>query len=131
MKPALLVDRSLRAVEVAGLAVIAVATVVAGVQEVRLMWDNSRVTLADLLLMFIYLEVLAMVGLFYRSGALPVRVPIFIAVVALARYLILDTKELHEWRVLAVAVAMCLLSVAARLLPRGGIDGAPHDTREP
>lgn len=109
----------LRSIEAAGLIVIALATVVAGVQEVQLMLNNGKVSLADLLLMFIYLEVLAMVGLFYSSGSLPVQVPIFIAIVALARYLILDTKDLHEWRVLSIAGAICLLAVAALLVRRG------------
>lgn len=106
-------------VEAIGLIVIAGATVVAGVQEVQAMVGNGKVTLADLLLMFIYLEVLAMVGLFYSSGTLPVQVPIFIAIVALARYLILDTKDLHEWRVLGIAVSICLLAVASMLVRRG------------
>lgn len=105
--------------EAIGLVVIAVATVIAGIQEVQLMVANAKVTLADLLLMFIYLEVLAMVGLFYSSGTLPVQVPIFIAIVALARYLILDTKELHEWRVLSVALAILLLAFSALLVRRG------------
>jgi protein PsiE len=113
-----LVQRALTWIEGAGLLVITVATVIAGVQEVQTMWQHGRVTLADLLLMFIYLEVLAMVGLFHSSGMLPVQVPIFIAIVALARYLILDTKDLHEWRVLSVAAAICLLAIAAWIVTR-------------
>ena len=106
-------------IEAIGLVVIAIATVVAGYQEVMLMVSNAKVTLADLLLMFIYLEVLAMVGLFYSTGSLPVQMPIFIAVVALARFLILDTKNLHEWKVLAISGSICLLAVAALLVRRG------------
>lgn len=109
----------LQVTEAVGLVVIAIATVIAGIQEVQLMVNNAKVTLADLLLMFIYLEVLAMVGLFYSSGSLPVQVPIFIAIVALARYLILDTKELHELRVLSVAGAILLLALSALLVRRG------------
>lgn len=118
-RTAITVKLAIRVTEAVGLLIIAVATVVAGYQEVVLMWTNGKVSLADLLLMFIYLEVLAMVGLFYSSGALPVQVPIFIAIVALARYLILDTKDLHEWRVLSIAGAICLLAVAALLVRRG------------
>jgi hypothetical protein len=61
------------------------------------------VALADLLLMFLYLEVLAMIGQYFKSGQLPVRFPLYIGMVALARYLILDLKEMSEWRMLAVA----------------------------
>jgi protein PsiE len=116
-------------VEAVGLIVIAIATVVAGYQEVMLMVNNAKVTLADLLLMFIYLEVLAMVGLFYSSGSLPVQVPIFIAIVAMARFLILDTKELHEWKVLAISGSICLLAVAALLVRRS--EAADRDRAEP
>lgn len=112
------VGAGLVAIERIGLLVIVIATAVAGYQEVMLMVHNAKVTLADLLLLFIYLEVLTMVGLFFTSGALPVQVPILIAIVALARYLILDTKELHEWRLLSIAVAICLLAVAALLIRR-------------
>lgn len=113
------VKRGIRMIEAVGLIVIAAATVVAGVQEVQLMWSQQKVTLGDLLLMFIYLEVLAMVSLFYSTGSLPVQVPIFIAIVALARYLILDTKALNEWRVLSVSASIVLLAIAALLVRRG------------
>ena len=113
------VKRSIQLIEAIGLIVIAIATVIAGYQEVMVMVGHGKVTLADLLLMFIYLEVMAMVGLFYSHGALPVQVPIFIAIVALARYMILDTKELHEWRVISIAAAICLLAISALLVRRG------------
>ena len=102
--------------ESVGLLVIALATVVAGYQEVMVMVHAGKVTLGDLLLMFIFLEVLAMVGVFYTSGSLPVRIPIYIAIVALARYLILDTKALTEQRILAVAGGICLLAISAILI---------------
>jgi protein PsiE len=99
-------------VEHIGLAVITIATVIAGVGEVQVMIGAGAVTLADLLLLFLYLEILAMVGLYFKSGKLPVRFPIYIAIVALARYLVLDMKNLDEWRLLGIAVAITLLSLA-------------------
>ncbi|MFA5083732.1 MAG: phosphate-starvation-inducible PsiE family protein [Hydrogenophilaceae bacterium] len=99
-------------VEHVGLAVITVATVIAGTGEVQIMINAGQVTLADLLLLFLYLEILAMVGLYYQSGKLPVRFPIYIAIVALARYLVLDMKNLEEWRLLGVAAAILLLALA-------------------
>ena len=65
----------LEVIENIGLIIIGLATVVAGYHEVALMVGNGKVTLADLLLMFLYLEVLTMVGLYYNSGKLPVRFP--------------------------------------------------------
>lgn len=112
---------ALTIVEQLGLFIIAVATIVAGYQEVRVMIDNGRVTLADLLLMFLFLEVLTMVGLYYRSGKLPVRFPLYIALIALARYIILDVKEITELRMLAVAGAILLVSVAVLVIRFGHV----------
>jgi protein PsiE len=75
-----------------GLIVIALATIFAGYQETMSMINTARVTLADLLLMFLYLEILTMVGLYFESGKLPVRFPLYIAMVAMARYVIVDIK---------------------------------------
>ena len=80
-------------VENLGLLVIALSTVVAIAFEVYTMISNRFVTLADLLLLFIYLEVISMVAVYLKSGKLPVRMPLYIAMVALARYLILDMKN--------------------------------------
>ena len=112
---------ALEIVENIGLMVIAIATVVAGYQEVALMISNQKVTLADLLLMFLYLEVLTMVGLYYNSGKLPVRFPLYIAMVALARYVILDVKELDVWHLLGVATAILLIAGAVLLIRYGHV----------
>jgi protein PsiE len=111
----------LEIVENIGLMVIAIATVVAGYQEIMVMVHNAKVTLADLLLMFLYLEVLTMVGLYYNSGKLPVRFPLYIAMVALARYLILDIKELDVWRMLAVSGSVLLIALAVLLIRYGHV----------
>ncbi|HSW52461.1 MAG TPA: phosphate-starvation-inducible PsiE family protein [Sulfuricaulis sp.] len=119
---------SLRMVENAGLLVIAIATVIAGVQEVNVMIAAGRVTLADLLLMFIYLEVLTMVGLYFESGKLPVRIPMYIGMVALARYLILDMKDLDVWRMLGVSTSIVLLALAVLAIRYGHVRFAyPED----
>jgi protein PsiE len=127
----------LEVIENIGLMVIAIATVVAGYQEVMLMLSNGAVTLADLLLMFLYLEVLAMVGLYYESGKLPVRFPLYIAMVALARFVILDVKELDVWHLIGVSAAILLISGAVLLLRYGHVrypykeDTARHGSHSP
>jgi len=99
--------------------VIAVATVIAVGIEISSMLEARTVTLADLLLLFIYLEVLAMVAIYLDSGKLPVRMPLYIAIVALARYLILDMKSLDTWRMLGVAGAVLLISLAILVIRYG------------
>ena len=112
---------ALEVIENLGLMVIAIATVVAGYQEVMLMISNEKVTFADLLLMFLYLEVLAMVGLYYNSGKLPVRFPLYIAMVALARYVILDVKELDMWHLIGVASSILLIALAVLVIRYGHV----------
>ena len=108
-------------VEHIGLMVIAIATVIAMASEVLLMWQAQRVALADLLLLFIYLEVLTMVGLYYGSGKLPVRFPLYIGMVALARYLILDMKGMDGLRILAVTGAVLMLAIAVLAIRYGHV----------
>lgn len=113
--------RSLNFVEYAGLLIIAVATIIAGYQEVAAMVDAQRVNLADLLLLFLFLEVLAMVGRYFEQGQLPVRFPLYIAMVALARYIIIDVKEMTDSRMIYVAVAIGVLALAVLALRYGHV----------
>ncbi|MDA8260375.1 MAG: phosphate-starvation-inducible PsiE family protein [Betaproteobacteria bacterium] len=108
-------------IEHLGLAIITLATVIAGAGEVNTMIAAGTATLTDLLLMFLYLEILAMVGLYYKSGKLPVRFPIYIAIVALARYMVLDMKNLDEWRLLGMAIAILLLALAVLAIRYGHV----------
>ncbi len=108
-------------IEFVGLTVITVATVIAGIGEVNVMLEAGVVTLADLLLLFLYLEILAMVGLYFRSGRLPVRFPIYIAIVALARYLVLDLKNLDLWEMLGISGAILMLTLAVLVVRYGHV----------
>jgi protein PsiE len=106
-------------IEAVGLVIITLATLVAGAVEVRIMFDAGTVTLADLLLLFLYLEILAMVSVYFQSGQLPVRFPIYIAIVALSRYLVLDMKSLDVWKMLGVTASILLLAAAVLVIRYG------------
>lgn len=108
-------------IEFVGLAVIGIATAVAMADQTRVMWQHGAVSLTDLLQLFLFLEVLAMIGQYFKSGQLPVRFPLYIGMVALARYLILDLKELTEWRMLAVSGAILLLALGVLIIRFGHI----------
>lgn len=114
-------QKLLSLVEHVGLLVIAVATVIAMANEIVNMVSVAQVTMADLLLLFLYLEVLAMVGAYYRSGKLPVRFPLYISMVALARYLVLDFKGMDEWRMLAITASILLLTLAVLVVRIGHV----------
>jgi protein PsiE len=83
------------------------------------MINAGTVTLVDLLLMFIYLEVLAMIAIYLESGKLPVRMPLYIAIVALARYLILDMKNLDTLQMLGVGVTILLMAISVLVIRYG------------
>ena len=109
-----------------GLLVIAISTIIAMGFEIWVMINAMKVTLADLLLLFIYLEVLAMVGIYLKSGKLPVRMPLYIAIVAIARYMILDMKNLDTLRMLGLAGAVLIITISI-LAIRYGHTKFPYD----
>ena len=102
-----------------GLMIIAIASMFAIGTEVISMIGLQKVSLADLLLMFIYLEVLAMVSMYLESGKMPIRIPLYIAIVALARYLILDMKSMDAWQLVGVSASAFLLAVTVLVIRYG------------
>lgn len=116
-------------IETFGLFIIAIATVIAIGFEIAVMIEALKVTLGDLLLLFIYLEVLAMIGIYLKSGKLPVRMPLYIAIVAIARYMILDMKNLDTYRMLGLAGAMFIITLAILVIRYGHIK-YPYDNKD-
>jgi protein PsiE len=106
-------------IEYIGLLTIGFATTYAMVMEVLVMYRQGAVTLSDLLLMFLYLEVLAMIGVYFRTGKLPVRYPLYIAIVALARYLLIEIKSLSDLRILAICGGVLILGAAVWVIRNG------------
>ena len=104
-----------------GLMIIAIATVVAIGDEIGVMFSIGKVRLADLLLLFIYLEILTMVAVYLQSGKLPVRIPLYIAIVALARYLILDMKGMGYLEMIGIAVAALVIALAILVIRYGHV----------
>lgn len=109
-----------------GLLIIAAATIIAIGIELLTMLEQRHVSLADLLLLFIYLEILAMASIYLKSGKLPVRIPLYITIVALARYMILDMKNLETWRMLTIAGAVLIIAFAI-LVIRYGHNNFPYN----
>ena len=91
---------------------IALLTVGAMVQEVMLLIEQRSVALKDLLLMFIYAEVLGMLGAFYSSHRIPITIPLFIAMTALSRLIILQGKDGDPSILLYESGAILLIALA-------------------
>ena len=98
------------------LSVILICTVIAVGIEIKAMFDNQTVTLADLLLMFLYLEVLAMVRIFWDQQSISITLPLLIAITALARFIILQGKEMDPSGLVYEAVAIVLIAAAIVIL---------------
>ena len=105
-----------RIVEDAILITIAILTVAAVIFELLYVFESGVVGLADLLLMFIYAEVLGMVAIYFRSHVLPVIYPLFIGITALARLIVLQGKDSMPEQLVYEAGSILLLSLAALLL---------------
>jgi protein PsiE len=109
---AALISKTIHQCENVFLLVIAVFTVVAMCQEVYTIILGQSVALKDLLLMFIYVEVLAMVGVYYDSKKIPITLPLYIAITALARLVILQGKDQPPVNLLVESGAILILAVA-------------------
>ena len=87
-------DKIAKNLQLALMVIILISTVIAVGIEMKNMFLNQSVTLADLLLMFLYLEVLAMVRVFWNQQSISITLPLLIAITALARFIILQGKEM-------------------------------------
>ena len=92
--------------------IILISTVIAVGIEISKMFQNQSVTLADLLLMFLYLEVLAMVRVFWDQQSISITLPLLIAITALARFIILQGKEMDPSALVYQSGAILLIAIA-------------------
>ena len=98
------------------MSIILISTVIAVGMEIYKMFQNRSVTLADLLLMFLYLEVLAMVRVFWNQQSISITLPLLIAITALARFIILQGKEMDPSALVYEAIAIVLIAGAIVIL---------------
>ena len=98
------------------LTVILISTIIAVGIEIKAMIINQSVTLADLLLFFLYLEVLAMVRVFWDEQSISITLPLLIAITALSRFIILQGKEMDPTGLVYEAVAIVLIASAIVIL---------------
>lgn len=109
-------SRLITLTENAILLIIGLATLYATGVEVMRLIASREVTLSDLFLLFIYAEVLGMVGAFYKSHRIPVTLPIIIAITALCRMIILQSKDIDPVNILFEAGGILILALAALLI---------------
>mgnify|MGYP003140000013 CR=1 FL=1 len=90
--------------------------IAAGLDIYQMVWIDMKIELADLFLLFIYAEIVGMVGVFYTSNRIPVTLPIVIAITALCRLIVLNSKDADPLVLIAEAGAILVLSIAAYVM---------------
>lgn len=98
------------------LILIALFTVYSVCSEMYLVVSNGKITLTDLLLMFIYAEVLGMVAAFYKYSKIPITIPVFIAITALCRLIILQGKGISTVDLIYESGAVLLLAISSLIM---------------
>ena len=94
----------------------ALTMVAAGLDIYQMVVVDMKIELADLFLLFIYAEIVGMVGAFYASNRIPITLPIVIAITALCRLIVLNSKEADPWLLVAEATAILVLAGAAYIM---------------
>ncbi len=98
------------------LGIIAALTLIATLQEIISIYNIGSVGLPDLLLLFIYAEVLGMIGVFYKGNKIPITLPLFIAMTALSRLIILQGKGMDPSALVYEAGAIVLIALACLII---------------
>ena len=98
------------------LAIIGIATCIASALYIFDMVLAQEITLPDLFMLFIYAEIIGMVGAFYSTNRIPVTLPIIIAITALCRLIVMQSKEMGALVVLGEAGAILILSISAIIM---------------
>ena len=98
------------------LAIIGIATCIAAAQYLFQMYQAREILLADLFLLFIYVEIIGMVGAFYSTNRIPVTLPIIIAITALCRLIVMQGKEMDALMLIGEAGAVLILSISAYIM---------------
>jgi len=105
-------NSAIRNIQLVAVIAVLVATIIAFFVEISFMYDTKTVGLADLLLMFIYIEVLGLVRSYWESRSVRITYPLVIAITALARYIILQDKESDPSNLIYIALAILIVSIA-------------------
>ena len=109
-------EKIVKQIQLLTLIIILISTVIAIGSELYQMFKIQTVTLADLLLLFLYLEVLAMVRVFWESQSIQITLPLFIAITALSRFIILQGKSINPEILVYEAGAILLIALAILVL---------------
>ena len=105
-------NQAIRNIQLVAVVAVLIATIIAFFVELTFMYETKTVGLADLLLMFIYIEVLGLVRSYWETRSVRITYPLVIAITALARFIILQDKNSDPANLIYIALAILIVSLA-------------------
>jgi protein PsiE len=105
-------NQAIRNIQLVAVVAVLIATIIAFFVELTFMYETKTVGLADLLLMFIYIEVLGLVRSYWETRSVRITYPLVIAITALARFIILQDKNSDPANLIYIALAILIVSIA-------------------
>ena len=109
-------NSSIRYIQLVAVIVVLVSTIIAFFLEMKEMYENKDITLADLLLMFIYIEVIGLVRSYWETQSVRITYPLIIAITALARFIILQDKESDPANLIYISLAILIVAIATVII---------------
>tara|TARA_Y100000817_G_scaffold312311_1_gene305990 strand:+ start:1875 stop:2261 length:387 start_codon:yes stop_codon:yes gene_type:complete len=109
-------NNTIRNIQLTAVVFVLISTVIAFLLEVREMYENRNIELADLLLMFIYIEVIGLVRSYWETRSVRISYPLVIAITALARFIILQDKESDPTNLIYISVAILIVAIATVII---------------
>ena len=105
-------NNTIRNIQLTAVLFVLVSTIIAFFLEVKEMYENRNIELADLLLMFIYIEVIGLVKSYWETRSVRITYPLVIAITALARFIILQDKESDPSNLIYISIAILIVVIA-------------------
>ena len=105
-------NNTIRNIQLTAVLFVFVSTIIAFFLEVKEMYDNKNIELADLLLMFIYIEVIGLVKSYWETRSVRITYPLVIAITALARFIILQDKDSDPSNLIYISIAILIVAIA-------------------
>ena len=108
--------KTIRNIQLTAVLILLISTVIAFIIEMKTMYENQTITLADLLLMFIYIEVIGLVKSYWETRAVRITYPLVIAITALARFIILQDKESDPANLIYISLAILIVAISTVII---------------
>ena len=109
-------NNTIRNIQLTAVLFVLVSTIIAFLLEVKEMYENKNIELADLLLMFIYIEVIGLVKSYWETRSVRITYPLVIAITALARFIILQDKDSDPSNLIYISIAILIVAIATVII---------------